>query len=296
MRADVRALALPVLAALLPVSHASAQRGSISAPVLRARALRNGAPVKMFVPSGTVQIIGWDRDSLVIRGRLPASTQLLLGGSDTTGYKLTMDARDDALPAPVQLAVYLPRRSQLALKTADATTEVRDVGGWFYTVSGRYWFAGTMSSLDAEAMSGDLDLEATTPWARARTGRGHLVIGGAPDDVDASTIGGALDVEASSIRRGRFTSVTGDIHYAAAMREGSLFELSTHSGAIELLLPRDVSAHLDLSSLEGEIDDGFVKLHPANRGGHSLQLRLGTASAEVTVRTFKGTVRVRARQ
>lgn len=297
MRASPRVCALVcacVIGALAP-SRARAQHAGATDPVLRARALRPGSPLKMFIPSGTVRIVGWDRDSIVIRGRVPSSGKLMFGGSDTSGYKLVIEQRDGGeLPAS-HLVIYVPRRSQLSLKTADARVDATDVSGWFYTVSGRYHIDGAASSLDVEAMSGDIDLEATTPFARAKTGKGRLTIRGSPEDVDASTIGGTLEVAAASIMHGRFGSVTGDIHYGSTMRERSIFEFSTHSGAIDFLLPRDVSARFALTSVDGVIDNGFEQLHPAATGVHTLRVTLGTGGSDVTVRTFKGTVRLRAR-
>jgi hypothetical protein len=274
---------------------ARAQQAPAVEPVLRAHTLTPGAPLKMFIASGTVQLIGWDRDSIVIRGRVPSPARLLMGGSSGAGFKIVVDQRDDGAPVASRLTIYLPRTSQVSLKTVDAATTSTDVGGWFYTVSGSIRLTGTVSIIDAEAMSGDIDLDATTPWARAKTGKGHLAIRGSPQDVDASTISGTLDVATSTIAHGRFTSVSGDIHYAAAMLPRALFEFSNHSGAVDLLLPRDVSARFELSSVEGGIDNGFVQLRPTAAGVHNLQLSLGTGSADVTVRTFKGGVRLRSR-
>jgi len=290
----VRAACLAGVLALAPIA-ASAQQPLASEPVLRAHALAAGASIKMFIASGTVQLVGWDRDSVVIRGRVPLPARLIVGGSSSAGYKIVVEQRDDGAPVASHLSIYLPRTSQVSLKTVDAVTTAANVGGWFYTVSGSMHLAGTATSIDAEAMSGDIDLDAATPWARAKTGRGRLVIRGAPQDVDASTITGTLEIAAATIAHGRFTSVSGDIHYAAPMQQRSLFEFSNSSGAVDLLLPRDVSARFELSSVEGAIDNGFTQLRPAAAGVHTLQLQLGSGSADVTVRTFRGNVRLRSR-
>jgi hypothetical protein len=299
MRADRRA-AMPRAmlfgcAVAVAFAQAGAQQPRADEPVLRAHALTAGAPLKMFVPSGTVQLIGWERDSIVIRGRVPSPARLLMGGSSGAGFKIVIEQRDDNAPVASRLSIYLPRTSQVSLKTVDAMTTSTDVGGWFYTVSGSVHITGTVSTIDAEAMSGDIDLDATTPWERAKTGKGHLLIRGSPQDVDASTVSGTLDVATATIAHGRFTSVSGDIHYAAALGARSLFEFSNHSGAVDLLLPRDVSARFELSSVEGAIENGFTQLRPAAAGMHNLQLRLGSGDADVTVRTFKGIVRLRSR-
>jgi hypothetical protein len=288
---------VPLTIAMLAASRSAAQqRAGTGDPVLRARSLAAGAPVKMFIPSGSVRLIGWDRDSIEVRGRVPAPASLVLSGSDTAGLKLVVEQRDGQTPVSNRLAIYLPRRSQVSLKGVDAVVTSTDVGGWFYTVSGSIRLEGSVTSVDAEAMSGDLDLDVITPWARAKTGKGHLAIRGSPQDVDASTISGTLDIATPTIMHGRFTSVTGDINYASTMRPRSMFEFSNHSGAVDLLLPRDVSAHLELSSVEGEIDNGFTQLRPAAAGVHNLQLNLGAGASDVTVRTFRGTVRLRSRE
>lgn len=296
MRGDryvARTLAVAVLLAI-GAGHASAQRATSAEPLLRSHALNRGAPVKMFVPSGTVRLVGWDRESIEIRGRLGRAAQLSLTGSDSGGVKLVVEEPAGAAASASRLDIYMPRQSQLSLKTVDASVDATDIGGWYYTVSGSLRIGGSMSTVEAESMSGDIALAATTAWARVRTGAGRLLVTGAPEDVDASTVGGALDIATSAILRGRFASVTGDIRYASSFAPRSLFEFSDHSGAVEFLLPRDVSARFELSSVMGEIDNGFMQLRPAASGVRSLSLTLGAGDANVVVRTFRGTVRLRS--
>ena len=298
MPASTRALAVIAIAAasLLAPSCAAAQHAAATDPVVRSRALRPGAPVKMFIPSGTGRLIGWDKSTIESRGRLSSAAQISLTGTDSGGMKLVIEEPTGRPAAQAsRLLIRMPRQSQLSLKTVDATVAATDIGGWYYTVSGTLRIDGSVGTVDAEAMSGDIALAATTPWARARTGAGHLLVSGEPEDVDASKIGGTLDVATATILRGRFTSVTGDIRYASAFSPRSLFEFSDHSGTVEFLLPRTVSARFELSSVEGDIDNGFGQLRPAAAGVRALSLRLGAGDENVVVRTFKGDARLRGR-
>jgi hypothetical protein len=131
---------------------------------------------------------------------------------------------------------------------------------------------------------------------RARTGQGRLLIRGAVQDVDGSTIDGALDVATPTILRGRFSSVNGDIRYAGSPARGALFEFSNHAGTVDFSLPRSVSSKFELSSVTGSIENGFTQVRPASDGPHSLRLSLGRGEAQVTVRTFKGPIRLRPQQ
>ena len=118
---------------------------------------------------------------------------------------------------------------------------------------------------------------------RVAAGRGRI------DDRGRST-------SRPAILHGRFTSVTGDIHYASTPQPQSIFEFSDHSGSVELLLPLDVSSYIELSSFEGEIDNGLTQVHPTASGVRNLQLTRGSGALDITARTFRGTVRLRARE
>ena len=284
---------------LIPIAVVGALASSVSTqpatapPVLRARRATATVALKIYNPSGSTRLVGWDRDSVVIRGRVSSHDHFFFGG-DSANLKFGIEEGSSSESArPADLIVYLPRRGSVSIKSVDASIAATDVSGWFYTVSGAIVLAGRAQNVDAESMSGDVMLDLSTPWVRARTGRGHLVVRGAPEDVDASTVGGALDVLTSSIMRGRFASVTGDIHYMASVARGSLFDFSNHSGAVDFALPRNVSATLDLSSVTGQLDDEFPQLKPAAAPGRRLQTRLGTGDAQIVARTFKGAIRVR---
>src|SRR5947209_3796520 len=87
--------------------------------------------------------------------------------------------------------------------------------------------------------------------------RDSVLIRGTPQDADVSTISGTLDIAATTVLRGQFSSVSGDIHYAGSPAPSGIYEFSNHSGSVDLLLPRSASATFSLSSIVGSIQNGF---------------------------------------
>jgi hypothetical protein len=195
--------------------------------------------------------------------------------------------------ARCDLLIYMPRRSQISLKTVTADIVASDVSGWFYSVSGSVRLSGSATTIDVQSMSGNVDLDVVTPWVRARTGDGNLLIRGSPQDVDASTIGGTLSIASAAIARGQFGSVSGDVHYAGGPATGAILDFSNHSGAIDLMLARSVSGVFSLSTILGAIENGFSEIRPISSTPRSIRLSLGRGGAQVSVRTFKGTIRLR---
>ena len=261
-------------------------------PILSARRVSPTFALTFWNPAGRVRLIAWDLDSVVVRGRLDGTQKFMFNGTEN-GVKSAVEGRVvGAEPKPSDLAIWVPRRARLSVKTESADIEGTDVTGSFYTVSGAIRLSGTATSIEAESMKGNLDLNANVPWLRARTGDGHLLLRGHPQDVDASTIAGTLDIATATVLRGQFTSVSGDIHYAGAPPSGAILEFSNHGGSVDLLLPSNTSGVFALSSVSGAIENSLPSVRPA-AAPRAMRVTLGRGDASITVRTFKGAIRLR---
>jgi hypothetical protein len=289
MRAESR---LGVVAALITIAAAAANaQNAVDGPVLGARRLAPNAPLKVWLPEGDLRIVSWDRDSIVVRGRIVKPANFFFGG-DSAGMKFGVEQREGRSAGRGTLVAYIPRRSKVSVKTVSANITGAGTSGWFYSVSGAIRLSGAATSIEVESMSGNLDLNVSTPWLRARTGDGHLLLRGTPQDVDAATIGGTLDIAATGMMRGEFGSVSGDIHYVGSPAPGGIFEFTNHSGAVDLVLPQSVSGVFALSSIEGSISNGFEGITPVGARPKTMRVALGRGGAQVTVRTFKGAIRI----
>ena len=282
-----------VLVVLCAARSAAAQPSAADGPLLRAHHATPAAQVKVFNTAGSVRLVGWDNDSVVMRGRIAKGERFYLAGTDSA-MKLGVDEHTDNKAAGrCDLVIYLPKGSRVSLKTVTGDITASNVSGWFYTVSGGVRMSGSATTIEVQSMSGNVDLNVRTPWVRARTGDGNLLVRGEPQDVDASTIGGTLSIASAAILRGQFGSVSGDVHYAGSPAAGAIFDFSNHSGAIDLLLAKPVSGVFSLSSILGAIENGFSEIRPISSTPHSIRVSLGRGGAQVAARTFKGTIRLR---
>lgn len=273
--------------------------------VLEARRVSPTTPLRIYGIAGSIRLVGWDRDSLVITSQSRPRDFFFAhdpgGGGVKTGidqYRFGVDSEHTAEDSrPFHFVVYLPKQSQVTVHSISAAIDASDVSGNFSTASGSILLRGMTGTLEVASVSGNIDVNASASWVRAQTGGGgRLLVRGPVQDVDASTVDGELDVATPTVMRGRFVSVTGDIRYSATPAAGSIFDFSNHSGAIDMALPRDASATLDLSSISGVVENGIAQARPAAGGAHSMHLTLGRGDAQMTVRTFKGTVRLRPTQ
>jgi len=281
-----------LLIAIALTARSALGQSAADGPVLKAHAIDSTGSINLYVPTGSVRLVAWDRDSIVVRGQMARNARLFYGGGPQ-GVKMGVEGPSRGDSEPSNLVIYMPHHGRASVRTASATIVGDGVSGEFYSSSGNIRLSGVVSSVEAEAMNGSLDVDLTTPWLRARTGDGHLLIRGAPQDVDASTIGGTLDIIAPKVMRGQFVSVSGDIHWIGSPARGSVFDFSNHNGAVDLALSPSASVALTLSSVTGTIENGFTRVTPIASPPRTLRFNLGNGDAHVTVRTFKGAIRVR---
>ena len=260
-------------------------------PVERRQALTPGAGVKIFMPAGHVHLIGWDKDTVVVRG-LVARGSTFYYGAFRGGVKMSVDPDSGS----ATLDVYVPRSSIVSIKAVSADIDATDVSGWFYGVSSHIRIRGAVKNLEAESISGDVDLAVTAPWIRARTGQGHLTLGGSVTDVNASTINGSIDLTTAGLQRARVSTVNGDIRFAGDPGTDGLVDIDDYAGPVDLALAAHMGGECDVTTVFGTIVSEISSVRPVagtSGRGQSLAFAIGRGSARVTVRTFKGDVRVR---
>ncbi|HTA73109.1 MAG TPA: hypothetical protein VK733_02500 [Gemmatimonadaceae bacterium] len=260
-------------------------------PIERRQALTPGAGVKIFVPAGRVHLVGWDKDTVLLRGTVARGSTFHYGAFHG-GVKVSVDPDSGS----ATLDVYVPRSSLVSIKAVSADIEATDVSGWFYGVSSRIHLGGTVRDLEAESISGEVNIAVTAPWVRARTGQGRLTLGGQVADVSASTVNGAVDVSTAGLERARVSTVNGDVRFVGDAGTVGLVDIDDYAGAVDLALTSTLGGQCDVTTVLGTIVSDIPAVRPiagASGRGQQLSLVVGHGSARITVRTFKGSVRVR---
>jgi hypothetical protein len=257
------------------------------------RAVASDVALKIWIPAGSVRIVGWDHDSLVVEGTVPSGEQFFFGGSSTAIKMGIEDPPPNRVSPPAALVIHAPKRSRLSVKTVSADIVAQDVSGWFNSVGGRIHLTGRSREVQAETLDGAVDLDVTAHWVRARTGSGRLTVGGAVEDLTASTVSGNLSVTSSGLERARLESISGPIAFSGVPARAGVVEFDNHSGAIEIRLAADAAADLELTTVAGSITNRFNTRKPiAGRQGRGQDLAFATdvTGARITARTFKGPI------
>ena len=300
-RVMLTCLALLCIGVMPGVTHAQ-QRVDQRYPVAPTASIR----LSLIVPMATVRVIGWDRDTIAIRGSIGAGDRFAGGVLDTKlGAKFYVESQraikeKKAVGKPPWLELRVPARSRLWIKGGGADIDIREINGSLDVsiVSGRIHVAGAPREVNAEAMDGDIEIEGTIPWLRAKSAAGTVTLRGGGEDIALASVSGNVTVNGAPITRGRFETVTGDIRFSgSAPRDGAL-TFDSHSGAVELAVPQKIQADFDFTTISGSISNGLTGARAVGSGdmrGRELGLSNGGGGARIVVRTFKGAITLRAR-
>jgi hypothetical protein len=262
------------------------------------------ASIRVFGDVGSLRIVGWDRDSVVITATLPAGARLdaSRGGQSpkpAPGMKIFVEV--PRAPAPdARLELRVPARARVWAKSGSADVEVTGLTGGLdlNIVGGSARVACSPAELQVESMDGSVTIEGSPAWLRAKTATGDIVMRGGSDDAGMSTVSGTVRVGEGRFERAKFTSVTGPIVFAGDLARGATLDFDTHSGPIELRLMRTLDAEVDLATVTGTIENTFNGRRPiAGREGRGMELGFtsGTGRARVLARSFKGNIHLRPR-
>jgi hypothetical protein len=272
--------------------------------VMQRFAVTPTASIRLFGDVGSLRIVGWDRDSVVVTGTLPAGARLdaSRGGDPrkpSPGMKIYVEVPRS--PAPdAKLELRVPSRARVWSKSGSADVEVTGLTGGLdlNIVGGSARIVCSPAELQVESMDGSVTIEGSPAWLRAKTATGDIVLRGGSDDAGVSTISGAVRVGEGRFERAKFTSVTGPIVFAGDLARGATLDIDTHGGPIELRLAPRLDAEFDVATVTGSIENTLTARRPvAGREGRGMELGFtsGTGRARILVRSFKGNIYLRAR-
>lgn len=246
---------------------------------------------KFFVSSGSVRVVGWDVDSIVVTGTISAKSQFYLGGG-RQGAKGGVEG--DGVEAMADLTVKVPRRARLWIRGGEADVRVDGTSGPLDcgSASGTVHINGTAQEITAETMGGDLVVQASPDYLRLKTATGRVEFTGGSEDGAIATVSGRVTVrDRGFARRGRIETVTGDVRYEGSIGAGGALAVDTHAGHVDLVLPRSTNASLVVTAAVSDLF-GMRSMSDPARAPRAVVQELGgaTSGATITVRSFKGRV------
>jgi DUF4097 and DUF4098 domain-containing protein YvlB len=287
MRLSPLVLLPPLLAAPLAAQQKVERRFAVAQDV----------SIRITNTAGVIRVIGWERDSIVVIGALAPGASFFGGGKGAFA-KLGVERMDETVAGPGStLEIRVPRGARVSVRSVTAGIEATGLTGELQatSVSGSIKAGGGLKLLMAETMDGDLEVGGPIEITRITGGRGTVTLRDTRGDVLATTVGGPITATGARITRAHLETVSGAITYEGGVDGRGTLEAVTHAGDVTLRLPATIPAEFELQTFEGTIETtlfpkGNVQHQP--RDGSPWTFATAGGGAQVTVRSFKGAIRV----
>ncbi len=325
----MRILLLSLLALLLTAGEVLAQRS-----IDERFAASPMGTVEIVNVAGSVRVTGWNRNEIHVTGTLGEGTERLdISRGDRASIRVILPRQGRNVRGS-NLEVRVPARRTVIVRTTSASIDIGDmqgdvearsvsgrvrVGGGSRqvravstsgaveiaatnarqvqakTTSGAVRIGGSSQSIDAESVNGTLEIAASTPQVRAKTVSGSMALRGVSGSADLSTVSGRATVEGGRFSRLQYKSVSGDLRFRGEIEPKGVYNLESHSGSLELRLPRTTAADFEVRTFSGRITNEFGP-EPERTSryapGWELRFTSGGGGALVAAKSFSGAVRL----
>lgn len=255
---------------------------------------RRNTRIRVVIPRNSRNVQGTD-----LRIRVPAGKTVSIrgvsAGVTVEGIRGDVDARSTSGDVTVTGA---PANVRGGSTSGDVSVSVNTRGQvTASSTSGSVEVAGNVGNgVSAESVSGHVEVTAVTPEVRAKSVSGNVSVRGGAERISASTVSGRARVSDARARYTSMESVSGSLVYVGELPRGAAFDLKSHSGDIELVLPGNAAIDLDARTFSGGITSDFggeARRSSQYGPGRELRHSTGDNGGLVRAQTFSGTVKLR---
>jgi len=258
--------------------------------------------VDIFNLSGSIEIIGWDRNQIRVTGEISDDVEELIfhvSGSQTKIKVKFPDRAHGHKDVSADLVIYVPAASSIDVGSVSADIDVEKVTGEqeLQSVSGDLEIEIYASDVDAETVSGDVDVDGHGGDAEVRleSVSGDVTAEGLAGELKFSTVSGDLDLSNGSFDRAVAETVNGDISLVMVLRSGGKLDVETVNGTVDVDFIGDVDARFDIETFNGRIRNCFgpdAERTSKYAPGWELSFEEGDGDGRVSIATLNGGVRL----
>lgn len=257
--------------------------------------------IEIFNTSGSIEVTGWSKNSIEIKGTLGDAVKELIVERDGDEVMIRVEVpnrhRGDI---DADLVIKVPERSSIEVTGVSTDIEIKDVLGELSlsSVSGDIEASGVANDVEAESVSGDIVIQSNGAKGsfEGATVSGDVMVRGLSGRVDVESVSGDVDVIGGRHEAAYFETVNGDQTFHAELAGDGNLSMESVNGSVDIKFTVPVtSARFDIETFNGSIRNCFgpkpertSKYSP----GLGLSYTLGDGDARIEIETLNGSVNV----
>jgi DUF4097 and DUF4098 domain-containing protein YvlB len=255
--------------------------------------------------NGSVEITGWDQNSVDISGTKYAESQSLLNAMQIEASSSGNAVRvKTTRPDPhhgnmgAKYVIRVPRQTALEdVASSNGSIRVEDIDGNAHlaTSNGSVHLTKIHGNVDAHSSNGSIEVNDVKGNVNFRTSNGGVHADNVEGAFEADTSNGGIRAHLHDTESGhpiRLSTSNGGIDLQVDSLRQNDVVASTSNGPITVRVPGDVSARLHASTnSNGSVRSDFdVLIHPGELSKHRIEGTIGGGGAKIDLTTSNGNI------
>jgi DUF4097 and DUF4098 domain-containing protein YvlB len=241
---------------------------------------------------GDIAVKTWGRNAVRVEADPPSRTEVEV--SSSSGAVSVRSEGRRGPPASIDYTITVPAWMGLDLSGVYSDVTVEGVRGpiTVETVQGEVDVAGGEGTVSLRSVQGSVKLRGAKGRIDVHSVNDEVRISESSGEITAETVNGDVVLERVDATSLNATTVNGDLGYDGPIRNGGRYTLSTHNGDITLAATPTTSATITVSTFSGDFESDFPVPVRETRKGRRFGFSLGSGSAQVSLESFQGTIRL----
>jgi len=266
--------------------------------------LAAGGDLHLENANGSVQVSGWDRNTIDISGTKYAPDDAGLNDVQVKASVHGSSATIETI-APrnsfhgsygVAYVIHVPRKTALEhLQTTNGSVSVDDLqgGGKVISTNGRIAMSHATGDYNVQTTNGAIHLDQCDGMFRAESSNGSIKGTLGAGSISANTTNGPVDFTIDKPQDGqkmRASSTNGSIVLALGQFHDNGIKADTTNGSITLRLPNNTNAELEARTSHSSIKSDLPITTTGETSKHSLSGKLGQGGPLISAETNNGSI------
>jgi DUF4097 and DUF4098 domain-containing protein YvlB len=247
--------------------------------------------------SGRIEVVGWDRSEVSVRGELDEGVERVDVTSEHGRTIVKVVLPHTGHHGDAELRVKVPKESEVDVSAVSAEVTTSGVLGEqrLNAVSGDITaeFAG---DLEVKTVSGEVRLKGHGQPARLHVSSvsGDVRLEHGAGDLEAGTVSGSLVVSLDSAKSVRARTTSGDLRFEGKLARGADFDATSVSGDLHVRASADGGYSYEARSFTGDITNcfGAAPVERQHGPGHTLEGARGDGAGHVRLKTMSGDIQL----
>jgi len=254
--------------------------------------VERGQRLELDLFAGDVDVKTWSRNAVRVVADADGRGRVEIERSATTLSIRTSGRRGPPPSTDIELTV--PAWLPLDLSGVYTDITIAGVRGPITaeTVQGEVTAEGGEGLVSVKSVQGGVSVTGAKGRIEANSVNADVEVRRSSGEISAETVNGDITLAGTDATTLTATSVNGDVDYDGPLHSTGRYALSTHNGDITLAVAEGTGAAVSVSTFNGEFESDFPVTLTETRKGKRFNFTLGSGSAQVTLESFQGTVRL----